>query len=241
MIEDARERLLAKGMHTDAKGFLWGFSASGMFVNHFTLLHPEQVKAAAIGSPGGWPTVPVSIWQGSDLIYPVGIGGLALIVGKDFDLEKFKLVPQYIYVGDQDDNDAVSCSDNDGGGQLICALFGDPQYIWERFQKAQQIFESVQARATFKIYPGVGHTITSEIYLDANKFFEKSWYPLVQITSPTGNLTYNTDQPTIEISGTALGGVNVTQVTWSNNRGGSGSASGTNPWSVSGLNLLISP
>ncbi len=237
MIEDARERLLTMGMHTDAKVFMWGFSASGMFVNHFTLLHPERVKAAAIGSPGGWPTVPVSSWQGSDLIYPVGISDLALLTRKDFDLERFQLVPQYLYVGDQDDNDAVSCSDADGGGQLVCALFGDPQYIWERFPKAQQIFGSVQARAAFKIYPGVGHTITSEMYLDANTFFKKSWYPLVQITSPTENLSYNANQPAIDIAGTAVDEVNVTQVTWSNNKGGSGNASGTNSWSVNGVTL----
>jgi len=53
MIEDARERLLPMGMHTDVKVFMWGFSATGMFVNRFTLLHPERVKAVASGSPVG--------------------------------------------------------------------------------------------------------------------------------------------------------------------------------------------
>jgi hypothetical protein len=239
MIEDARERLLPMGMHADAKVFMWGFSANGMFVNRFTLLHPERVKAVASGSSGGWPTVPVSTWQASDLIYPVGISDLSLLTGQDFDLDGFKLVPQYIYVGDKDDNDAVDYPDgfSDEERQLIYTLFGDPQYIWERYPKAQQIYDSVGARATFKIYPGVGHTITQEMYLDANTFFEQSWYPLIQITNPTENPTYCTDQATIDITGTAVDDVNVTQVTWSNNRGGSGVASGTTSWSVSGVIL----
>ena len=39
-------------------------------------------------------------------------------------------------------------------------------------------------------------------------------------------------------SGTACDSVGVTQVTWSNDRGGSGTATGTASWSVSGIVLL---
>jgi hypothetical protein len=39
-----------------------GFSASGAFTNRFTLLHPEMIKAASIGAPGGWPIVPTATW-----------------------------------------------------------------------------------------------------------------------------------------------------------------------------------
>jgi hypothetical protein len=144
----------------------------------------------------------------------------SLFTGENFDLEGFKLVPQYIYVGDKDDNDAFSCSAVDGGGQLICAVFGDPQYIWECFPIAQQIYDSVGAMATFKIHPGIGHSVTQEMYLDVNTFFEQSWYPLIQITNPAGNPTCYTDQATIDITGTAVDDINITQVTCLNNRGG---------------------
>jgi hypothetical protein len=68
--------------------------------------------------------------------------------------------------------------------------------------------------------------------------------PTVTITSPTSNPTYSTTNVTIGLAGTATDNVRVTQVNWTNSRGGSGIASGISSWSVdnvslqSGLNLL---
>ncbi len=59
--------------------------------------------------------------------------------------------------------------------------------------------------------------------------------PTIAITSPTSSGSYTTTSSTLSISGTAS--VGVTQVTWTNNRGGSGTASGTTSWSVSGIAL----
>ena len=61
--------------------------------------------------------------------------------------------------------------------------------------------------------------------------------PTVTITSPISASTYNTSNSTINIGGTASDNVGVTLVTWFNDRGGSGSASGTINWSVSNINL----
>jgi hypothetical protein len=61
--------------------------------------------------------------------------------------------------------------------------------------------------------------------------------PVIDITSPTTSSTYSTANSTISIGGSASDNVGVTQVTWSNNRGGSGSASGTDSWSVSNISL----
>jgi len=61
--------------------------------------------------------------------------------------------------------------------------------------------------------------------------------PTITITSPTQSSTYSTENGNITISGTASDNVGVTQVTWSNNRGGSGSASGTTSWSASNITL----
>jgi len=61
--------------------------------------------------------------------------------------------------------------------------------------------------------------------------------PAVSITSPTGNSTTTVATSPLNIGGTASDAVGVTQVTWSNDRGGSGTASGTNSWSVSGIVL----
>ena len=63
--------------------------------------------------------------------------------------------------------------------------------------------------------------------------------PNVTITSPTSNATLTTAVPTINLGGTASDNVGVTQVSWTNSRGGSGTASGTTSWTVSGIALQI--
>jgi|GEM_PF-2178340 len=61
--------------------------------------------------------------------------------------------------------------------------------------------------------------------------------PVVTITSPTSSPTYATSSSTLNIAGTASDNVSVAAVTWSNNRGGSGRATGTTSWSVPGITL----
>jgi hypothetical protein len=61
--------------------------------------------------------------------------------------------------------------------------------------------------------------------------------PVVTIGSPTGGSAYTASSATLSLGGTASDNVGVTQVTWSNSLGGSGTASGTTSWSVSGIAL----
>jgi glucodextranase-like protein len=67
--------------------------------------------------------------------------------------------------------------------------------------------------------------------------------PAVAITTPTTATTFSTSAATLSLGGTASDNVGVTQVTWSNSRGGSGTATGTANWSASvglqsGLNVV---
>jgi hypothetical protein len=62
--------------------------------------------------------------------------------------------------------------------------------------------------------------------------------PTVAIAQPTSASTFSTTSTTVNVSGTASDAVGVTQVTWSNDRGGNGTATGTTSWSVSGVTLL---
>ncbi|HEV8719978.1 MAG TPA: hypothetical protein VGW77_04990, partial [Candidatus Binatia bacterium] len=61
--------------------------------------------------------------------------------------------------------------------------------------------------------------------------------PMINITSPTTNPTYSTSSSSIDISGTASDNVGVTSVTWSCDVCGSGSATGTTSWSITGITL----
>ena len=51
--------------------------------------------------------------------------------------------------------------------------------------------------------------------------------PAVTITTPTSNATHTATATPLSIGGTASDNVGVTQVTWVNDRGGSGTATGT--------------
>lgn len=54
--------------------------------------------------------------------------------------------------------------------------------------------------------------------------------PIVTITSPVSDATFVTSLTAAVLGGTAADNLDVARVTWSNNRGGSGTATGTNAW-----------
>ena len=61
----------------------------------------------------------------------------------------------------------------------------------------------------------------------------------VSITSPTTGSLYTNTSGSINLGGTASDNLGVAQVTWANNRGGSGTASGTTAWTANGISLQI--
>ena len=61
--------------------------------------------------------------------------------------------------------------------------------------------------------------------------------PVVTITGPTTGGAYSTSSSTMTVSGTGSDNVGVTAVTWSTDRGSSGTASGTTNWMASGVAL----
>jgi hypothetical protein len=62
--------------------------------------------------------------------------------------------------------------------------------------------------------------------------------PTIVITSPVSTPSYNTTASTLNLAGSASDNKGVTQITWSCDRCGSGVATGTTSWSVSGVTLL---
>ena len=61
--------------------------------------------------------------------------------------------------------------------------------------------------------------------------------PTITITSPTSSSSYGMSSSSITLGGSASDNVGVTQVSWVNSSGGSGTASGTSSWSASGIAL----
>jgi pimeloyl-ACP methyl ester carboxylesterase len=174
MISDALQRLLGMGHAMDDRVFMMGFSASGAFTSRFAILYPERLKAAAAGSPGGWPCAPVDNWQGTPLPYPMGIGRLQELSGHAFDLSAYRQVALYIYVGGSDTNDALDLRGiSSADTSLIHAMLNYPAdpILANRWPLAESIFNSVNADATFVVYPGIAHTITTDMFDDLLQFF----------------------------------------------------------------------
>jgi len=162
MIDDAREQLTQKGINVDNKVLMMGYSSAGDFTNRFAMLHPERVRAAAAGGVGGWDTVPLKEWNGIKPRYPIGVWDLKNLTGKEFDLETWKTIPLYIYVGDQDTNDPVPISDmyDPEDTRLILQNFGES--ITGRWRVREDMFKSVGSEARFVLYPGMAHEMTDE-------------------------------------------------------------------------------
>jgi hypothetical protein len=157
MIDHARSQLAGQGIQTGEKVLIQGFSASAMFANRFVVLHPDRVKAATIGSPGGWPIAPVTSFEGQELNYPAGIADLESLTGISFDSAAYNAIPQLIYMGSVDDNDSLDFTDGwdevDAG--RVDVLFGaDPLSRWE---DAQSIYLEAGADVEFLLIDGVGH------------------------------------------------------------------------------------
>lgn len=173
MIDDARARLKKEGLKFDKRVLINGFSASGMFANRFTFLHPTRVKAAAIGSPGGWAIAPTGKYKEKTLRYPIGTNDFKIVAGEKFDLKNLRKVPIFIFLGDKDDNDSVIFGDSyeEADKNLIFEIFGKTPV--ERWEISKTIYQENKLNVTFKLYPNVNHTVTTEMRDDIRTFLAR--------------------------------------------------------------------
>jgi dienelactone hydrolase len=173
MIDDTREKLAKEELKFDERVLMLGFSASGMFANRFTFLHPKRIKAAAIGSPGGWAIAPAASFKEKPLRYPIGTNDLRAVSGEKFDLKNLRKVPLFMFLGDQDDNDSVIFRDSyeKEDEELIFALFGKTPV--ERWDDSKKLYQDNKLKADFRLYPNVKHTVTKEMFEDIFAFFSK--------------------------------------------------------------------
>lgn len=171
MIDDARAVLESMNIETDPKVFMNGFSASATFVNRFSFLHPRKIKALAIGGFNGKLMLPAGKLDGVKFTYPIGIHDFKRLFGQSFDLVSYKTIPQYIYMGQTDDNDAVQYDDaySKKEREVINKYIGND--VQSRYVKCQKIYGQYGLSPVFKTYENVGHWTTSTMNLDVILFF----------------------------------------------------------------------
>lgn len=170
-LQNARRRLAAHHIQTLPKSWMMGFSAAGMFANRFALLHPEAVERVAVGSPGGWPMVPLAKSAGQELPYPVGCSDLVNLTGKPLQSDEARKIRFFFFMGSKDDNDSVAYDDGYDAKEraLVHQLFGLTPV--ERWPKAAKLYQLAQMNAVFRLYPGVGHEVTMEMRNEVVRFF----------------------------------------------------------------------
>lgn len=194
MVEDIRRNFSTKGISLDGRMYFWGTSQAGWFISRFVLLHPERVRAAAYGYVG-WPTIPDISHEGLEMPYPYGLGDVSSLTGTKFDKNIFGQVPQFIICGELDNNTFgmpwYMGGDKEVFGTMFRAHFGTTTVSMHN--SAKDIFHSLGSIAIFKIYPGIGHTMTVAISNEALSFLKSA--PPLSIKPDLG--TYNNETSTI--------------------------------------------
>jgi poly(3-hydroxybutyrate) depolymerase len=130
--------------------FLHGYSGGGQFVHRYLLLHPERVRAAAVGAPGAVTLLDdEQPWWG-------GTGDLRERFGRPLDVAALRAVPIQLVVG-SDDTDIRGLREQ------------PPSRFWPsdeerrgahriaRLQALRRSLQAAGARPAFELMPGVGH------------------------------------------------------------------------------------
>lgn len=170
MVGDARRRLKERDVVVRERFVLVGFSASGTFSNRFAFLHPDKLAAVVSGAVNSFPMLPVASVDGERFPYPLGVADLEQITGRGFQMEAWRKLPQLIFMGAIDDNDAVKFDDaySEEERKAIFAFVGEEMSA--RWQAAQLIYSRAQPNVTFTTYGGVGHWTDGRIMRDILNF-----------------------------------------------------------------------
>jgi pimeloyl-ACP methyl ester carboxylesterase len=175
MVDDAIERLRASGYTIQDRVLLVGFSASGTFANRFSLLHPNRVAAIAIGGINGIAMLPQDQIDGTSLPYPIGTADFAALSGEAFDLRTWRQIPQFLFMGARDDNDAAQFDDaySEPEKVIVRSVMGAVM-LPTRWTSVERLYKSAGANVVFKTYPNIGHGTDRTINNDVAAFL-KQW------------------------------------------------------------------
>lgn len=165
MIDDAQARLTDYGISVPEEVILTGFSSQANFVNRFAALHPDRVCSVSAGGINGLAILPretahVRGLGKRPMNYPVGVANIEDLTGEPFDYDAFCDVNQFIYMGSEDDKDALLYPDAWTDPELrgIALLTYGEDIHDERFPHCKDVYEEADANAVFRIYDGVGHS-----------------------------------------------------------------------------------
>lgn len=179
MIADSKQKLFSRGISIQDRFFMTGFSASATFVNRFSLIHPDNVRALACGGLNGILMLPLKSHQGQTLPYPLGVADFETLFNKSFDLKHFSQVPQFIFMGTLDTNDATRYADayNREESALIFRVLGE-EMMPNRWQRCLEIYIEKGVQLNGRTFSKLGHEKTEDIKKEICAFFKKHIHSL---------------------------------------------------------------
>jgi hypothetical protein len=199
MVEDAQDRLAQAGFSVPETVMLTGFSSQANFVNRFAALHPDRVHSVSAGGINGLAILPeeqteVRGFGVEPMNYPVGVANVEELTGEPFDLEAFRELDQFIYMGSEDDRDALLYPDAWTEPKLrgIAVLTYGEDIHEERFPHCKEVYDETDVNAIFRMYEGAGHT--PEPALDDIVAFHERSLAGDDIESMRADLGGNVDQ-----------------------------------------------
>jgi hypothetical protein len=138
-------------------------------------MHPTTVRAVAAGGLNGFVILPLPRLDTADLAFPLGIGDLSAISGQRFDAASWKRVPQFLFMGAADTNDAVQFDDSYSlhDRTIIHDLIGR-NMMPDRWLQCEKIYAQAGARATFKTYLDLGHGTNGRVHADVAEFLRQT-------------------------------------------------------------------
>ncbi|ALO14998.1 hypothetical protein L21SP5_01348 [Salinivirga cyanobacteriivorans] len=175
MHENALDTLRKRGFNLKEKFLMVGFSASGSFANRFSLIHPGKLLAVAAGGLNGILMLPEDTLRNQGLVYPLGTADFDSLFNKPFNKQAFKSLPQFLYMGELDDNDAAPYSDaySEKERQLIFKLLGK-KMLPDRWNRCRGIYKSNGVNAVIRTYKNTAHENPEAVKNEILKFFRKT-------------------------------------------------------------------
>jgi len=177
MVDHARERLAEDGLDLPSEIMLNGFSASGNFVDNFTVFHPERVASVTAGAVNGMPTLPIAEAKGHTLNYQIGIADLEALSGEPFDRDAWLDVPLFCYMGADErspTDDTLPYRDvwSEEQAEKARAVYGDDMQA-ERMTFSEAVHHEVGAGTRMAVYDDTGHSYSPEIVEDVVSFHRR--------------------------------------------------------------------
>lgn len=175
MISQAKKVLADHSLTIKDKVILTGFSASGSLANRFSMIHPESLQLVVAGGLNGILMLPVNKISDEKLNYPLGINDFKNITGIEFDKTKWASIPQFLFMGENDTNDAVKYDDaySDLERKTIHSVLGQKMQP-DRWTKCQDIYKDNNVNVVFKTYENIGHGTNLKIHNDILSFVKEN-------------------------------------------------------------------